>query len=216
MPTPLDGVDTPTSDEQAEVESSISSLLEPYQQTALASSSSSPPSSSPQSSSVLPPASALPVPVLNKAYHMAFLRKVLDPLPAPYVAFDSTRCWLIYWVAHSYYLMGTELPEPLRSRAISTLLHFQDRQKGGFGSGKGQIGHLMASYASVMALTILGGPGACPDEDDIKAGQSVQIGKGGWDGIDRWVMWPTTQMTAADCAVQQAADVPISPLAQAA
>jgi protein farnesyltransferase subunit beta len=116
---------------------------------------------------------------------MAFLRKVLDPLPAPYVAFDSTRCWLIYWVAHSYYLMGTELPEPLRSRAISTLLHFQDRKMGGFGSGKGQIGHLMASYASIMALAILGGPGPCPDEDDIKAGQSVQIGKGGWDDIDR-------------------------------
>lgn len=181
MPTPLDGVESPTSDEQVEAESSISALLHPYQKAALTSSSSS----SPSSDAVLPSASAMPVPPLNKTLHMAFLRKVLDPLPSAYVGFDTTRCWLIFWVAHSYYLMGTELPEPLRSRAISTLIHFQDRELGGFGSGKGQFGHLMASYATVMALAILGGPGPCPDENDIKMGQSVQIGKGGWDDIDR-------------------------------
>ena len=116
--------------------------------------------------------------------HIAFLRKVLDPLPAPYVGFDSTRCWLIYWVAHSFYLLGEELPGALRNQAISTLLHFQDKKKGGFGSGKGQIGHLMATYATIMALAILGGPGQCPDEEDVKSSSPV-FAKGGWDDIDR-------------------------------
>lgn len=81
--------------------------------------------------------------------------------------------------------MGAELPEPLRSQAISTLLHFQDEKSGGFGSGKGQIGHLMASYATILALAIVGGPGPCPDEEDVRLGQSVSVGKGGWDDIDR-------------------------------
>lgn len=184
MPTPLHGVESPTSDEQVEAENSISALLHTYQKAGL---TASPASSKSSSKSGLPSANSMPVPPLDKAHHLSFLRKVLEPLPSSYVGFDTTRCWLIFWVAHSYYLMGTELPEPLRSRAISTLLHFQDNEVGGFGSGQGQFGHLMASYATVMALAILGGPGPCPDENDIKLGQSVQVGKGGWDDIDRWV-----------------------------
>ena len=180
-PTPLDDVDTPTSEEQCEVESAIQSLLLPYQQSPLDPS----PSSASSPATPIASASTLPVPRLNKSMHMVFLRKVLEPLPAPYVAFDSSRCWLIYWVAHSHYLIGTELPEPVRGQAISTLIHFQDSLHGGFGSGQGQIGHLMATYATIMALAILGGPGPCPDEDDIKLGLSTEIGKGGWDAIDR-------------------------------
>ena len=184
-PTPVDAVETPTSEEQREVEYSIRSLLVPYQQSMLGSSSSSSNKKAPSSSSALPEVVSLPVPTLNKKLHMTFLAKILDPLPAPYVGFDSTRCWLIYWVAHSYYLMGTELSEPVRTKAISTLLHFQDRKVGGFGSGKGQIGHLMGTYAAIMALAVVGGPGSCPNEDDVRAGQSTSIGRGGWDDVDR-------------------------------
>jgi len=177
--TPFDDVFTSTSEEQEEVESTIQSILLPYQQSPLTSSSASS-----SSNPTLATASNLPVPSLNKMQHIAFLRKVLDPLPAPYVGFDSTRCWLIYWVAHSFYLLGEELPGALRNQAISTLLHFQDKKKGGFGSGKGQIGHLMATYATIMALAILGGPGQCPDEEDVKSSSPV-FAKGGWDDIDR-------------------------------
>jgi protein farnesyltransferase subunit beta len=193
--TPIDDLETPTSEEQEEVESTIQSILLPYQQSPLFTdkSSSNATTSSHESSSfsaststpAIASASTLPVPILNKSLHMAFLRKVLNPLPAPYVAFDSTRCWLIYWVAHSHYLMGTELPESVKSQAISTLLHFQDKKTGGFGSGQGQIGHLMATYASVMALAVLGGPGPCPDDEEVKAGLCTSIGKGGWGEIDR-------------------------------
>ncbi|UZJ51826.1 hypothetical protein CBS101457_001146 [Exobasidium rhododendri] len=181
--TPLDGLFTPTSEEQEDVEASIQSILLPYQQSPLKSSLS--PSSSSQA---IAAASSIPVPTLNKAQHILFLQKILDPLPAPYVAFDSTRCWLIYWVAHSYFLLGEELPSSLRFQAISTLLHFQDTKNGGFGSGRGQIGHLMATYATIMAMTILGGPGRCPDEEDINSVDHIS-GKGGWDDIDRPLLY---------------------------
>jgi protein farnesyltransferase subunit beta len=187
--TPFDHVFTPTSEEQEAVEASIQSLLLPYQQLPLNTSTSSPLSSpsslsSSSTSHAIASAAAVPVPTLGKAQHIAFLRKILDPLPAPYVAYDSTRCWLIYWVAHSYYLLGEEMPDSLRNRAISTLLHFQDKKRGGFGSGKGQIGHLMATYATIMALTVLGGPGPCPKEEGAHSIGSDSK-SGGWDEIDR-------------------------------
>jgi hypothetical protein len=179
--TPFDDVSTPTSEEQEEVETSIQALLLPYQQSPLKASLL--PSSS-SSEPTLANSSSIPVPDMNKAQHIAFLRKVLDPLPAPYVAFDSTRCWLIYWVAHSYYLLGEEFPESLRRQAISTLLHFQDKKNGGFGSGQGQIGHLMATYATIMAMTILGSPGQCPEEEEVTS-SAIKCERGGWDDIDR-------------------------------
>lgn len=180
FPTPADSFQTPTSQEQARVEESIREYVDAYQkerevklngdQTA--------------STSLLKDED-IPVPSLQKAQHMAFLRRVLEPLPGAYVGFDSTRCWLIYWVAHSHALMGQELDERTRSRGIATLIQFQNSVSGGFGGGNRQLGHLMGTYASVMALAILGGPGPCPDEDDIALGLSTQIGKGGWDAVDR-------------------------------
>lgn len=181
--TPTDNFGTPTSDEQAEVEESIQAFVESYQ-TALREKKEQQGLISNGQEAQLSE-SEIPVPTLNKKMHVAFLRKILEPLPSTYIAYDSTRCWLIYWVAHSCLLMGFELGEPLRSRAITTLLHFQNQYTGGFGGGHGQNAHLMGTYASVMALAILGGPGPCPDDDDVAMGVSVEIGKGGWDAIDR-------------------------------
>lgn len=183
IPTPTDDFGTPTSDEQAEVEESIQAFVESYQ-NALREKKEEQGSKSNGKQQNLKE-EEIPVPTLNKKMHVAFLRKILDPLPSNYLAYDSTRCWLIYWVAHSCLLMGFELGEPLRSRAITTLLHFQNQYTGGFGGGHGQNAHLMGTYASVMALAILGGPGPCPDDDDVAMGISVDIGKGGWDAIDR-------------------------------
>lgn len=179
-PTPIDEVETPTSEDQKDVETSIRSLLVPYQQSFFRDAKATA-----IEASSIPNARDIPVPLLDKRLHMAFLQKVLEPLPAPYVGFDSTRGWLIYWVFHSHYLMGKELPESLRTRAISNALHFQEEHKGGFGSGTGQIGHLMSTYATIVLLAAVGGPGPGPNADDVRAGQSTSIGKGGWDDIDR-------------------------------
>ena len=53
-------------------------------------------------------------------------------------------------------------------RAINTIMKFQ-HPDGGFGGGPQQFPHLLATYAAVSALAIVGRPG--PD--------------GGWDQIDR-------------------------------
>ncbi|WFD37554.1 protein farnesyltransferase [Malassezia japonica] len=134
-------------------------------------------------------AGAQPLPPLRRDEHAAFLLRILEPLPAPYVAFDSNRAWLIYWIAHSLDLMGMPLTGALQARAISTLLHFQDKVKGGFGGGPGQMGHLMSTYAAVCALAIVGGPGGLPTDEDVAHGRSVDVGRGGWDCIEKEALY---------------------------
>lgn len=174
---PLDGKDTPTSDDQTDVEKDIEELLTTYQHNL----------HTQETSSI--DAAHVPVPTLSRTLHKAFLLKILRPLPSGYLGFDSSRCWLLYWVNHSLALMGAKQDEHQRTQAIATLLRFQNLSTGGFGSGHGQISHLMGSYASIMALAIVGGPGPAPDDDDIALGCSVSIGKGGWDAIDRTKMY---------------------------
>ena len=56
------------------------------------------------------------------------------------------------------------------ARAREKLLAMQHAE-GGFGGGPGQAPHLLATYAAVSALAIVGEPGP----------------GGGWDDIDRWL-----------------------------
>lgn len=164
-PAPDDAYPTPTSAEQAETERVVFPLVQPFGG---------------------PHAAALPR--LRCDEHAAFLLRILEPLPAPYVAFDANRAWLIYWVAHSLDLMRRPLDAHHQARAISTLLHFQDPH-GGFGGGPGQMGHLMSTYAAVCALAIVGGPGPAPTPDDLAHGRSVDVGRGGWDAIDKRALY---------------------------
>ena len=129
---------------------------------------------------------AQPLPPLYGDEHIAYLRRLLQPLPAPYVTFDSNRAWMLYWIAHSLDLLRAPLRGALQARAISTLLHFQSPH-GGFGGGPAQMGHLMSTYAAVCALAILGGPGGAPTSDDVQLG--VHEERGGWDAIDRAAMY---------------------------
>ncbi len=57
-------------------------------------------------------------------------------------------------------------------RAIATVLRCQHPQ-GGFGGGPGQNAHMLANYAAVCSLAIMGFPGP----------------NGGWDQIDRVKMY---------------------------
>jgi len=162
-PTTDDLYSTPTSVEQRRVEDSIDVLMEPYRD-------------------------GRPLARLRRKEHVAFLQRVLGPLPAPFVVFESNRAWLIYWVFHSLDLLAHPLDARTQARAISTLLHFQS-PRGGFGGGPGQMGHLMSTYAAVCALAIVGGPGPCPSEADVDRGESVGVGRGGWASIDREAMY---------------------------
>ena len=166
--TPLDGYESITTQEQVKAEEAISELFDDFRS---ADGLASPP----------------PPPALQRHAHLTFLRKNLQPLPAPYVGFDSNRAWLLYWVLHGHDLLGS--PWGLKSEdnptehlddrrnAVATLLSFQNKETGGFGGGCNQISHLMASYAAVSALAIVGAPGHAKESQDS--------GGAGWDDIDR-------------------------------
>lgn len=160
-PAPTDSVATKTSEEQAQVETVIHDLFLPF----LTSSDGE---------------AGLPPPSLARLTHISFLKKGLQPLPAGYVGFDSTRPWLVYWATHAAYLLAMPFAEDVRQRAVSTLLSCQSPQ-GGFAGGPGQMPHLMATYAAVCALAINGAPVPAPGLKDAKE----DVGKGGWDAIDR-------------------------------
>lgn len=167
-PTPDDLCPTETSVEQKHTEEAISELFAPYR------------------------GADAPLPPLRWRDHVQFLRRVLEPLGAPFVVFDSNRAWLIYWVAHALDLLGHPLDGATRVRAVSTLLRFQDA-RGGFGGGPGQLPHLMSTYAAVCALAIVGGPGRAPSDADVRAGASAHMG---WDAIDRCVRADSDAMYA--------------------
>ncbi|KAJ9107727.1 hypothetical protein QFC21_001187 [Naganishia friedmannii] len=132
---PTDGVDSETSDSQAETEDVLLATL-----------------------TTQPPA---PPKLLAKGLHASYFGKYLLNLPAPYASLDASRPWLMYWCLHGFDLLGVALDMPMRQRGVDTILSFQD-PKGGFAGGPapGHQAHLLPTYASVMALAILNVPEA--------------------------------------------------------
>lgn len=202
-PAPLDNVSTQTSDDQLDTEEGINALfsrLRPARFDFAKETSSQAPIVNPWLSDAEQDQQRLqasandkdtprPTLLLERQAHVNFLTKMLEPLPGGYTAFDTNRSWLLYWILHSYDLLSVSLDPKGRARAIATLLSFQNKATGGFGGGPDQISHLMATYAAVSALAIVGGPGPSPTAEDVANGKSVEIGRGGWDDIDRKGMY---------------------------
>ncbi|KAH7099024.1 terpenoid cyclases/Protein prenyltransferase [Auriculariales sp. MPI-PUGE-AT-0066] len=138
-PTPVDGYPTPTSNAQLETENTISALLTEA------------------------------VPQLDRNVHVQFLgRALLQGLPVRYQSQDASKAWIMFWILQSFSLLGVGLDPVSKQRAIDTIIKFQ-HPDGGFGGGPQQFPHILATYASVLALAIVGRPGP----------------GGGWDDIDR-------------------------------
>ncbi|CBQ70127.1 related to RAM1-protein farnesyltransferase, beta subunit [Sporisorium reilianum SRZ2] len=197
-PMPLDNVFTQTSDDQLETEEAINALfsrLRPARFDFAKDASNSgkaiinPWLSAEEQDQQRDKSTPKPTLLLERQAHVNFLTKMLEPLPGAYTAFDTNRSWLLYWILHSYDLLSVSLDPKGRARAIATLLSFQNKATGGFGGGPDQIAHLMATYAAVSALAIVGGPGPAPTAEDIADGKSVEVGHGGWDDIDRTKMY---------------------------
>ncbi|KAI0037908.1 terpenoid cyclases/Protein prenyltransferase [Auriscalpium vulgare] len=139
--TPIDGYPTKTSDLQSETEDVLVSHL-PREDTP---------------------------PVLNKNPHLQFLvRNLVQGFPARYTSQDASQPWLMFWTLQCFSTMQVGIDPNNKQRAIDTILSWQ-HPDGGFGGGPGQAAHLLATYASVCSLAIVGRPGP----------------KGGWDQIDR-------------------------------
>ncbi|KAI0056038.1 terpenoid cyclases/Protein prenyltransferase [Artomyces pyxidatus] len=140
-PSPIDGYPTKTSHLQAETEEILQSHL---------------------------PKAGAP-PVLNKNAHLQFLvRNLVQGFPARYMSQDASQPWLMFWTLQSFSALQVGIDPNNKQRAIDTIMAWQ-HQDGGFGGGPGQAAHLLATYASVCSLAIVGRPGP----------------GGGWDQIDR-------------------------------
>ena len=98
---------------------------------------------------------ALGVPRLTREKHVAFLRRNLGALPAPYVGADASRPWILYWCLAGLTLLGEDVT-PYREGLVETARTMQNAS-GGFGGGHGQTSHLATTYAVVLALTVAGG-----------------------------------------------------------
>jgi protein farnesyltransferase subunit beta len=95
------------------------------------------------------------IPHLDRKRHIQFLHKNLRKLPAPYVAADASRPWMLYWALTGLYAMGEDISE-YRERLISTVRPMQNAG-GGFGGGNGQMSHLAPTYAVMLSLALVGG-----------------------------------------------------------
>ena len=188
-PTPHDNVTSVTTDDQLETETAIHALFAPHRHPKLNHAPSPEPLRNPWIDTPHTTTTPLPLPLLQRKQHVAFLAKMLDPLPGSYVSFESNRSWVLYWVLHSYDLLSTVLDPARRASAIATLLSFQNKATGGFGGGPNQISHLMSTYAAISALAIVGGPGPAPTPEHVAHGKSTEVGHGGWDDIDRAAMY---------------------------
>jgi protein farnesyltransferase subunit beta len=95
------------------------------------------------------------IPHLLKHKHVAYLKTVIGPYPAPYQVLDASRPWLLYWALNGLRTLGYDVSE-YRQRCIDTLTPMQNPE-GGFGGGHGQLSHAASSYAATLSLAIVDG-----------------------------------------------------------
>ncbi|KAF4310962.1 Prenyltransferase/squalene oxidase [Botryosphaeria dothidea] len=106
------------------------------------------------------------VPHLLREHHLAYAVDGLSDYPAPFVAMDASRPWIPYWSLFAISVLGQDTSE-FREGAVEMYRPLQS-PTGGYGGGHGQSPHVITSYATVIALVILGGEEAY-DLTDRKA-----------------------------------------------
>ncbi|KAI1327363.1 terpenoid cyclases/Protein prenyltransferase [Xylariaceae sp. FL0255] len=98
------------------------------------------------------------VPSLSRDRHCKFLEKNLGPLPGSFKMADASRPWYFYWCLNGLSLLGADV-SVYRDGLVETARSIQNKE-GGFGGGFGQQSHLATTYATVLALAIVGGDAA--------------------------------------------------------
>ena len=98
------------------------------------------------------------VPHLLREKHVAFCHKSLSNYPSGFQRADAARPWFFYWALAALSALGEDTSQ-YRERLTSTVKPLQN-ETGGFGGGHGQMSHLAATYATVLALAMVGGEDA--------------------------------------------------------
>lgn len=94
------------------------------------------------------------IPALNRQRHIRFLHKQLGDLPPGFVAADASRPWIFYWCLSALMLFGEDV-SVYKERMMETARATQN-PTGGFGGGFGQTSHLATTYATILALVVVG------------------------------------------------------------
>ncbi|KAH9840869.1 terpenoid cyclases/Protein prenyltransferase [Rhodofomes roseus] len=111
--------------------------------------------------------------VLQRNVHMQYLlRNLRQGFPQRYTGQDASQAWLMHWTFQAFSCLGVGMDGETKRKAREKILAMQ-HESGGFGGGPSQAPHLLATYAAVSALAVVGEPGP----------------GGGWDEIDRQKMY---------------------------
>lgn len=108
------------------------------------------------------------IPHLDRPRHIAFLHKQLGQLPPQFKAADPSRPWFFYWCLAALAVLGEDVGDYC-TRLVGTVRPLQN-EGGGFAGGFGQMSHLATTYATVLALLLVGGEEA-------------------YEAVDRRTMW---------------------------
>ncbi|WPK24536.1 hypothetical protein PUMCH_001814 [Australozyma saopauloensis] len=97
---------------------------------------------------------------LHVDLHLRYIEHFLNnPLPEGFFSLDCNHGWMIYWLLNAYsVLLDGEVPEHLKKPiSAKIMLLVIDEGRGGIAGGpQGQIGHAASTYASVLALVLIG------------------------------------------------------------
>ncbi|EQC41589.1 hypothetical protein SDRG_01549 [Saprolegnia diclina VS20] len=99
---------------------------------------------------------------LLKERHTPYLMRGLEYLPPGFQSMDASRPWFIYWILHSLEMLGAHAEmQSFHAACLNTIKRcWSDALGGGFGGGILQMGHMATTYASCLALAIIGTPEA--------------------------------------------------------
>lgn len=95
------------------------------------------------------------LPRLDRERHARFLHRQVGRLPGQFMAADASRPWIFYWSLGGLALLGEDVAG-YREALAGTVRSVQN-PTGGFGGGPGQTSHLATTYATMLALTLVGG-----------------------------------------------------------
>ncbi|KAJ2348467.1 CAAX farnesyltransferase (FTase) subunit beta [Coemansia sp. RSA 2618] len=93
---------------------------------------------------------------LQRSRHEQFVRDALHGLSSGFAVLDASQPWLTFWTLNSLDILGCDIDAALRRQALDTVRRFQDAG-GGFCGGFQQLPHIAGTFASVMALVLVGG-----------------------------------------------------------
>ncbi|KAI8319710.1 hypothetical protein GQ54DRAFT_278992 [Martensiomyces pterosporus] len=96
---------------------------------------------------------------LLRSKHTQFIHDCLHGLSSGFAALDASQPWFAFWSLNSLDIMGCDIDPLLRRRALSTVKQFQS-PAGGFCGGNKQMPHLAGTFASIMAIAVIGGEDA--------------------------------------------------------